>query len=212
MAKSLFKSLSLSQSLCFSRSEQRRRKATQKAKQTAVILHPEHLQETGLYLRPYPRCQKHTIWGWLKWLGDSFNDISVFQQAWQSLGKKTVSIFYPSFRLPHWNLVGGLGHPSEKYERQLGWWNSQYFWENANWWKILVNWDDYSQYFWENKVDGNQTTNRWNPWGLEDLSPIFPDTIRYIRRTSPEKNPQNHDKNHHVEMSLPKGSKGYPLF
>ena len=22
-----------------------------------------------------------------------------------------------------------LGHPSEKYERQLGWWHSQYFWE-----------------------------------------------------------------------------------
>ena len=25
-----------------------------------------------------------------------------------------------------------LGHPSERYESQLGWWNSQYFWENRN--------------------------------------------------------------------------------
>ena len=33
-----------------------------------------------------------------------------------------------------------LGHPSEKYESQLGWWDSQYFWEN--------------------KIDGNQTTNQ----------------------------------------------------
>ena len=37
-------------------------------------------------------------------------------------------------------LVGGL-NPSEKYESQLGWWNSQYFWEN--------------------KIDGNQTTNQY---------------------------------------------------
>ena len=33
-----------------------------------------------------------------------------------------------------------LGHPSEKYERQLGWLATQYFWEN--------------------KIDGNQTTNQ----------------------------------------------------
>ena len=38
-------------------------------------------------------------------------------------------------------LVGGF-NTSEKYESQLGWWNSQYFWEN--------------------KIDGNQTTNQWS--------------------------------------------------
>ena len=36
-------------------------------------------------------------------------------------------------------LVGGLNH-SEKYESQLGWWNSQYFLEN--------------------EIDSNQTTNQ----------------------------------------------------
>ena len=43
---------------------------------------------------------------------------------------------------PHWNhnWLVGPGHPSEKYERQLGWWDSQYFWENAK--------------------NGNQTTNQ----------------------------------------------------
>ena len=39
------------------------------------------------------------------------------------------------------HLVGGwLGHPSEKCERQLGWWHSQYLWENSK--------------------NGNQTTNQ----------------------------------------------------
>ena len=33
-----------------------------------------------------------------------------------------------------------FSHPSEKYESQLGWWHSQYFWEN--------------------KIHGNQTTNQ----------------------------------------------------
>ena len=36
-----------------------------------------------------------------------------------------------SFYINQW-LVGGF-NTSEKYESQLGWWHSQYFWENKKW-------------------------------------------------------------------------------
>ena len=37
-----------------------------------------------------------------------------------------------------YHLVGGL-NPSEKYESQLGWWDSQYFWENKKWQPVTTN-------------------------------------------------------------------------
>ena len=61
---------------------------------------------------------------------------------------------------PHWqtqigsNWITGwwLTYPSEKYERPLGWWHSQYFWENKSHVPVATN---------QIKIDEKRMNKKW---------------------------------------------------